>query len=306
MNIQNKASALSMKQLSYLIAVENTLSFTRAASQCFVTQSTLSGGIAELERVLGADLVERDRQRVMLTPLGQVIAQRAKSLLASAADLIYTAQAGANPLQGSITLGAIPTIAPFLLPKLLRAIRRKFPELRVFLREEQTSKLLEAVDAGEIDLALIALPMPIGKLQIYPLFSEELWLVGSTSEPLLKTKKLTTAGLDMPRLMLLGEGHCLSEHTLQACPAGYRGRSHAPSTVQATSLPTLVQMVEANLGFSLLPHMAIKAGFLTGHKVQAKQLASPAPQREICLVARATSPRTELFEQIALLGKRLN
>jgi LysR family hydrogen peroxide-inducible transcriptional activator len=296
------ANAVSLRQLSYLVALSETLNFTRAAERCFVTQSTLSSGIRELERALDAVLFERDRQSVALTPLGHDLVARAHVILGQALDFVNAAQTATGPLEGTVTLGAIPTIAPFLLPRLLRQIRHDLPALTTLLREEQTPVLLRAVAEGEMDFAIIALPMDVGRLQVYPLFTEELWLIAAENDPMARLIHPRAAQIDIARLMLLSEGHCLREHSLEACQSGRRGRQRAPSAIEASSLPTLVQMVEAGLGVALLPEMAIKAGFLVGSKVIARPLAAPAPQREIALVARASTARAPLLLRLQALA----
>jgi LysR family hydrogen peroxide-inducible transcriptional activator len=298
----NAANALSLRQLAYLVALSETLNFTRAAERCFVTQSTLSAGIRELEQTLNVVLFERDRQSVMATPMGRELVERARGLLSQSLDLVNAAQAAGRPLQGTVTLGAIPTIAPFLLPRLLRLMRREMPELITLLREDQTAVLLDAVNEGEIDFAIIALPMDVGRLRVYPVLTEELWLIASEEDPMARLVHPKVSQVDMQRLLLLSDGHCLREHTLQACQSGRRGRDRIPSTIEASSLPTLVQMVEAGLGVSLLPEMAIKAGFLVGSNVIARPLAAPSPKREIVLVARPTTSRGELLVRIQQLA----
>jgi len=296
------ANAISLRQLSYLVALSETLNFTRAAQRCFVTQSTLSSGIRELERALDAVLFERDRQSVALTPLGHDLVVRAHAILGQTLDFVNAAQTASGPLEGTVTLGAIPTIAPFLLPRLLRQIRHELPALTTLLREEQTPVLLRAVADGEMDFAILALPMDVGRLQVYPLFTEELWLIAAEHDPMARLIHPRAAQIDIERLMLLSEGHCLREHSLEACQGGRRGRQRAPSAIEASSLPTLVQMVEAGLGVALLPEMAIKAGFLVGSKVIARPLAAPAPRREIALVARPSTPRAPLLLRLQVLA----
>lgn len=295
------ADALSLRQLAYLVAVSETLNFTQAAERCFVTQSTLSGGIKELERILGAALVERDRHRVLMTPLGEQVAVRSRALLAASADLMALVRDQAEPMTGTIGLGAIPTVAPFMLPPLLRLLRKRFPKLRVVLREEQTARLLAEVEAGRLDFALIALPYDTGRLRVEPLFDEELWLIAATGDPLAGREPLRTDAVAPDRLLLLEEGHCLREHTLEACRA--TDRASAASGIEATSLPTLVQMVEAKLGVALLPEMAIKGGILAGALVEARPLKTPAPKRTIALIARPTTGRAAEFEELVRLTK---
>jgi LysR family hydrogen peroxide-inducible transcriptional activator len=300
--LSHAAGALSLRQLAYLVALSETLNFTRAAERCFVTQSTLSAGIRELEQTLNVVLFERDRQSVMVTPMGRELVERARSLLSQSLDLVNAAQAAGHPYQGTVTLGAIPTIAPFLLPRLLRLMRRDMPDLITLLREDQTDTLLHAVEEGEIDFAVIALPMDVGRLRVYPILTEELWLIASEDDPMARLIHPKVSQVDMQRLLLLSDGHCLREHTLQACQSGRRGRDRIPSTIEASSLPTLVQMVEAGLGVSLLPEMAIEAGFLVGSNVIARPLAAPTPKREIVLVARPTTPRGELLVRVQQLA----
>jgi LysR family hydrogen peroxide-inducible transcriptional activator len=300
--VTHAAGVLSFRQLRYLVALAGTLNFTRAARQCFVTQSTLSAAIGELERGLGAVLFERDRRSVRPTALGLELAARARLLLSQAVDFVDRAQTAAHPLQGQVTLGAIPTIAPFLLPRLLRRMRQAMPQLTTFLREDRTGVLLEEVESGAIDFALVALPMELGRLQAHHVCTDALWLIAARDDPLARQRDLHAAQIDLGRLMLLGDGHCLRDHSLQACQSGWRGRQRTPMAVEANSLPTLVQMVEAGLGVSLLPEMAVKAGFLAGTRVVARPLAAPVPRREITLVARPTTSRGPLLERICELA----
>jgi LysR family hydrogen peroxide-inducible transcriptional activator len=297
------AQGLSLRHLVYFARLAQALNFTRAAALCHVTQSTLSAGMAALEEQIGAPLFERDRRSVRLTGLGAALLPRAHALLAAAGDLVQSGQAASQPLQGSLTLGAIPTIAPFLLPTLLRAMRSDLPAIMALLREETTDSLLEGVASGRLDTALIALPMDTGRLQVLPLFEEELWLVAAEGDPVAAQPQARLSRLDPGRLLLLGEGHCLREHSLQACQHGRRGTPAVPSTIEASSLATLVQMVEAGLGVSLLPEMAVRSGLLVGSRVVARPLQAPPPRREIALVARPQSPRKELLDRIQALAR---
>jgi len=286
----------SLRQLRYLVALSETRSFTRAAEACFVTQSTLSAGLKELESTLGAQLVERDRQSVRMTPLGDTVVERARGLLAGAEDLVEAAAAGAKPMTGLLRLGAIPTIAPFLLPSLLPIVRERHPALRLALREDLTAKLLVRLEDGELDFALIALPFETEGLLVRSLFDDELWLVAPEGDPQLATKKITISPRMAERLLILEEGHCLREHTLQAC-----GRAQVASAegLEATSLLTLVQMVESGLGLALVPELAIQAGLLASSRLVARPLASPAPKRTVALVARPSTARALEFSALA-------
>jgi len=294
------ASALpSLRQLSYLVAVAERLNFTQAAQDCFVTQSTLSSGLKELERTLGAALVERDRQHVLLTPLGRKVVERSRELLGSARDLVAIVRAAAAPMTGMLRLGAIPTIAPFMLPQLVREARVRHPDLKLALREDRTATLLERLRAAELDFALIALPYDTTGLLVRELFVEELWLIMRMPERPHTPRRLKISGLDTDRLLLLEEGHCLREHTLEACGLAERAN---PSGIEATSLITLVQMVESGLGDALLPQMAIGSAFLERASVLPQRFAPPAPTRTIALVARQTTTRLAEFEFLAELS----
>ncbi|MCG6875094.1 MAG: hydrogen peroxide-inducible genes activator [Betaproteobacteria bacterium] len=278
----------SLRQLRYLVAIAEHLNFTRAAEACFVTQSTLSAGLKELETILGAQVVERDRRSVVVTPLGREIADRARSLIAEAEDLVDLAAGSAEPMSGTLRLGVIPTIAPFLLPKALPGLRDCYPALKLVLREDLTGNLLARLRDGELDLALIALPYDTGELRVQPLFDDEFWLAGPEGDPALKAKRPPFAGPIAERLLLLEEGHCLRDHTLAACEPG---RTPSASGLEATSLLTLMQMVESGLGLALVPELALRSGALNNTGLVARPLAPPAPRRTIALVARHTTAR---------------
>ena len=278
----------SLRQLGYLVALAQHLNFTRAAAACFVTQSTLSSGLKELEATLGATLVERDRQSVMMTPLGLEVVKRSRALLAAAGDLAALAAASAEPMTGTLRLGAIPTIAPFLLPRILPGLRAKYPKLKLLLREDVSANLLQRLAGGQLDFALLALPFDTGDMLVRQLFDDEFWLVGREDDPALKAKRATVTAPVAEKLVLLEEGHCLREHTLAACA---RSESSNTSGVEATSLLTLVQMVESGIGLALVPEIALNSGLLKGTRLVARPLTPPVPKRTIALLARRSSAR---------------
>lgn len=282
------AALPTLRQLAYLVALAERLNFRAAAEDQFVTQSTLSAGIQELERVLGVQLVERDRRNVRLTPIGAEVARRARALLAQAADLAAAARGAAEPLAGAFTLGVIPTIAPYLLPEALPALRRRYPKLALFLREDLTARLLEQVRDGSVDAALIALPFDTGELTVKKLFRDEFRYVARADDPWARQKAVAIRQVPVDHLLLLEEGHCLRDHAIAACGAR---RASPGAAVAATSLTTLLQMVEGGLGATILPEMVIAAGVLKGTRLAARPIAGRAPERTIALVARPTSPR---------------
>jgi LysR family hydrogen peroxide-inducible transcriptional activator len=286
----------SLRQLSYLVELAKRLNFRAAAEAQHVTQSTLSAGIKELESVLGVQLVERDKRHVRLTAVGEEVTARARDLLAGATDLAEAAKSAAEPLSGPLRLGAIPTIAPFLLPEVLPPLRRAHRELKLYLREDLTDRLLERLRAGALDVALIALPYDTTDLYVRELYKDEFWFVTREDDPASREKEIALRRLDTGEVLLLEEGHCLRDHAIAAC--GPRRGSWEPK-VEATSLYTLVQMVDGGLGVTLLPEIMLKAGVLKGTRLVARPFASPAPSRTLALVARKTSPRRRDAELLA-------
>jgi len=278
----------TLRQLAYLVELAGRLNFRAAAEAQFVTQSTLSAGIKELETLLGVQLVERDKRHVRLTAVGEDVVSRARDLLAAATDLAEAARAATLPLSGPLRLGAIPTIAPFLLPSVLPALRRAYAELELYLREDITHRLIDRLRAGGLDVALIALPFDTGDLYVRELFKDEFAFVARDADPALREKSVTLRSIETGDLLLLEEGHCLRDHAIAAC--GPRRGLWEPR-VEATSLTTLIQMVEGGLGVTLLPAITLEAGILKGTRLVARPFSSPAPSRTLALVARRTSPR---------------
>jgi LysR family hydrogen peroxide-inducible transcriptional activator len=216
------------------------------------------------------------------------VVARGRELLAAATDLAEAARSAARPLSGPLRLGAIPTIAPFLLPSVLPALRRAHGDLKLYLREDVTHRLLERLREGGLDVALIALPFATGDLYVRELWSDEFAFVAREADPAVREKSVVLRKIDPGGMLLLEEGHCLRDHAIAAC-GPRRGRSE--SRVEATSLNTLIQMVEGGLGVTLLPRIALEAGLLEGTRLVARSIAPLAPSRTLALVARRTSAR---------------
>lgn len=285
----------SLRQLRFLVTLADALNFSRAAEACHVTQPTLSAGLKELEDALGVSLVERTRRSVILTPIGTTIAERARSVLAEVNDIEQLAARSTGPLQGDLRLGAIPTIGPFLLPKALRLLRKRYPHLKLYLREEPTEQLLDGLVAGRLDVILMALPFEIGKASTELLFEDGYQLATPRGHPLSKQKKVTGADLAGSPLLLLDKGHCLHQHALSAFPDVDLPHDKA---FGATSLMTLMAMVEEGLGITLLPQIAIDAGIASGHAIALTPLKGASPRRVI-LAWRSTSAYGEDFTSLA-------
>ena len=279
----------TLRQLQYLKLLAEHGSFSRAAEAAHVTQPTLSAGIQELERTLGASVVDRARSGVILTAVGEEAVTRAQDVLARAEDLVQAARSAGRPLSGRFRLGVIPTIAPFMLPKALPALRQRFPDLRLFLREDLTGKLVTGLKAGALDAALIALPYELHGIETAEVGQDELLAAAPANHPLTATATIAPADLAGAELILLEDGHCLRDQALLACgteppkPGGEAGFA-------ATSLATLVQMVGSGLGVSLLPAMAVEAGLTDDAPVTVRPLEGGA-RREVAVAWRAGSSR---------------
>jgi LysR family transcriptional regulator, hydrogen peroxide-inducible genes activator len=281
----------TLRQLQYLKLLAEHGSFSKAAEAAHVTQPTLSAGIQELERTLGAPVVDRARSGVILTAVGEETVTRAQDVLARAEDLVQAARSAGRPLSGRFRLGVIPTIAPFILPKALPALRRSYPELRLFLREDLTSKLIAGLKAGALDAALIALPYELHGIETADVGEDELLAAAPANHPLIAAAAVPRAALAGADLILLEDGHCLRDQALAACGVdGPRIGGGEDSGFAATSLATLVQMVGSGLGVSLLPAMAVEAGLTDDAPVSVRPLEGGA-RREVVVAWRAGSSR---------------
>src|SRR5438477_7700388 len=275
----------TIKQLQYLVALRRFGHFGRAADACFVTQSTLSAGLRELETLLGITLVERTRRVVRFTALGEKIADKAINVLRETEELAEVARAQGRPLHGELRMGVIPTIAPFLLPAMLPRLREQWPELKLYLREETSGAACEALHRGQLDCVLLALPFACGEVDKAMLFDDPLFVAFPHGEAPLSSG-IEAAEIDEARLLLLEDGHCLKDHALSACN---RPELRAHAAMMGTSLHTIVQMVDNGLGVTFIPAMAIEAGILEGTQVDAKPLRSNHGFRRIALIWRRSS-----------------
>ena len=288
----------SLRQLTYLIALHDHQHFGRAAAASFVTQSTLSVGIAELERLLGAVLVERSKRSVRFTAIGEEVVARARGVVRGAEDLCTAAQGSREPLEGALRLAAIPTVAPFLLPSMLPAVARDWPRLRLFVREMLTGPACEALQAGTIDCVLLALPIDCGDVDIFEIVIDRLLLAVCAAEDA-SNVAIPLDDIDATRLLLLEDGHCLKDHALAACDLS---PPNAEARLVASTLHTLVQLVDAGLGITLLPEMAVAAGILSGTRVTSHAVEGLSAERRIALVWRRGNARAN---DLRLLGETI-
>lgn len=288
----------SLRQLGYLVALHDHGHFGRAAAASFVTQSTLSVGIAELERLLGTLLVERSKRSVRFTAAGEEVATRARGVIRAAEDLVAVAQGAREPLVGTVRLAVIPTVAPFLLPAVLARLGQEWPRLKPFVREMMTGPACESLARGTVDCVLLALPAACGDVEALEITIDRLVLAVPASEAE-REGPIPLERIDAERMLLLDDGHCLRDHALAACKVA----QPAPDArLVASTLDTLIRLVDAGLGVTLLPQMGVAAGILGGTRVRSRPVLGDDAERRIALVWRNGHPRTAEFR---LLGETI-
>src|SRR5215470_14857555 len=281
---------MTLRQLRYLASLARHRHFGRAAEECAVTQPALSMQIRDLEREIGAELVERRPGEITLTETGIEVAQRAERILAATHDLVDFAR-HRDVLSGELRLGIIPTLAPYILPRVLPRLQSGYPQLRLDVRETLTKVLMSELAAGNLDVVLVALPVEGADVEILQLFEDPFLLAVPSDDPMPQHRRVATADVDRHRLILLEEGHCLRDQALAFC-AGASG--DAPAGLGATSLATVMQMVANNYGVTLLPQVAAGDG-VRDSRVKLLRFAEPQPARTIGLAWRRTSPRKRDF-----------
>ncbi|MGQ0802105.1 MAG: LysR substrate-binding domain-containing protein [Pseudomarimonas sp.] len=289
---------MNLRDLTYLVALANHKHFGRAAAASFVSQPTLSTQIKKLEDELGVTLIERAPRRVMLTAVGQEIADRAKRIVAEVEQLKETARRTLDPEAGSMRLGLFPTLAPYLLPHVVPAIRKRFPRLELLLVEEKTDALLKLLREGRLDAAVLALPVHDGQLHIEPLFEEPFLLAVPHSHPLARRKQLKLDEIASESLLLLEDGHCMRDQALDVC---HLSGAMEKAGFRATSLETLRQMVAANVGMTLLPALSVQPPVPVQEAIHLIPFAGRAPSRRIAMVWRRSSAMGAFLSQLAAL-----
>jgi LysR family hydrogen peroxide-inducible transcriptional activator len=284
---------VTLRQLRYLDALARHRHFGRAAEACAVTQPALSMQIRDLEKELGVDLVERRHGEAALTETGSEVARRGEQLLAGARDLVDFARHRGRVLSGPLKLGIIPSLGPYILPKLLPALQSRHPDLTVELRETQTKALIEELTGGDLDAVMLALPAPVpdGEIETMRLFEDSFLLALPASDPMPQLTRVRARDIDQRRLILLEEGHCLRDQALAYCASARRGM---PLSLGATSLATVMQMVANGYGVTLVPEVAVDVE-VRDERVKLVRFAAPEPGRTIGLAWRKTSPRKADF-----------
>jgi len=289
----------TLKQLKYLCAVAEHQHFGRAAEACYVSQSTLSAGIQELEESLSASLMERNNRNVLLTSLGQDVVVRAQEILVDVEEMLSLCAAADEPFSGKMRLGVIPTVAPFILPPLLSSLRKEHPDFKLFIREDLSHQLVAGLHAGELDVLLLALPFPADAVDVMSLITDNFLLASPAGHALADKAALTTSDLQGEDLLLLEDGHCLRDHALEACELR---DSQISVPYQATSLATIVQMVANGIGVTLLPEMSVAAGITAGTDIVVTPFQRTGVARKVGLMWRRKTPRAAEYR---LLGEKI-
>jgi LysR family hydrogen peroxide-inducible transcriptional activator len=286
---------MNLRDLRYLVALADTRHFGKAADKCFVSQPTLSAQIKKLEIYLGVQLIERQPRKVTLTETGEKIVPLARRMLQESDEIVSLARNEHDPLSGKINVALIPTIGPYLLPLIMRKLRKQLPQLKVMLYEYQTGPLLEKLRGGEVEMGVLALPVPMEGLESSELYDERFTVAMPGSHPLAKRAQIKLDDLSGESLLLLEDGHCLRDQALAVCS---RIDVKENEDYRATSLETLRQMVAAGLGITLLPELATRGPFGTGHGLVVRPFAKPVPSRTIGTVWRKSSARGAAIEAL--------
>lgn len=286
----------TIRQLRYFVALAEHLHFADAAAECGVSQPNLSSQIRELESDLGGQLVERTSRHVLLTPLGERVLERAHRVLAEVDDLMDISEEDNDSFTGRVRLGVIPTIAPYVLPRALPSVRAQWPQLELQLIEDFTDRLVPRLAAGELDVVLMALPVENNSLEYEPLADEPFVVLAPSNHPITKSKRVKTDVFQPADLLLLQEGHCLRDQTLDVCNLK---ANNAPQAVEGASLSMLVQMVANGFGLTLLPLSAVPVDVPATNEVKIIPFVKPEPGRTLALVWRKTSPRVDAYRELA-------
>ena len=294
---------ISLKQVHYALAVERHLHFRRAAEACNISQSALSTALSEMEKQLGFQIFERDNRKVLVTPLGRQVLDRARSIELQMEDLRKLADAQREPLSTPLSLGVIPTIGPYLLPRVLPALEDKYPQLQLNILEDQSAEVLDQLRRGALDAAIIALPYDCEGLLTFPFWQEDLLWIVHADDKNAGVESAKVEDLARTHLMLLKDGHCLTEHALAACNL----ETVATHSFSATSLSTLIQLVAGRIGSTLVPDIAVEQLVKDNARLTAIPLEEPGPHRQLAIAIRPNYPGMANVEALVqLFGENLN
>lgn len=292
---------ISLKQLNYSLAVEKTLHFKKAAEICNVSQSALSTAISEMEKQLGIQVFERNNKKVLVTAEGALLLDKAKNIKREMDELQQLSQLSKEVLSTPMTMGVIPTIGPYLLPKVLPEVRQQYPDFKLKIVEDQSHVLVDMVRNGDLDCAVLALPYPMDGLMAFEFWQEDFYWVSHKDECPSQVTEITSAELELEKLMLLKDGHCLKDHALAACSLQAEKKE---SELNSTSLHTLIQMVAGKLGTTLVPQMALDQLIHDDSELRAIHLNEPGPHRGIAFIIRPNYVKVKDIEVLQKIFKK--
>lgn len=287
---------MNLRDLKYIIAVAETRHFGKAAERCFVSQPTLSGQIKKLEGELDVSIFERSNRSVEITPVGADILNHARRIMEQVDAIQQIARAHQDPLAGPLRIGAIPTLSPYLMPLILKPLQSTYPQMQLMLTEELTDHLMERLHNHEIDAALLATPVEESGLNVIPLFNEPFWVAYPPSHRFYEKEQITLNDMDQENLLLLSEGHCLAKQAMEVCKIDHIKKRKEITDVRASSLETLIQLVRADFGVTLLPALSLQSTWATGSGIVAQPVALDNASRNVSLVYRQSFPRAEALK----------
>lgn len=288
---------MTLKQLHYALAVEQTLHFKKAAEACFVSPSTLSNALTELEQQIGIQIFERNNKKVIVTALGKAVLEKALAIKISTDDIQKLGKNQDGTLRGPLKVGVIPTIGPYLLPMVLPAINREYPQLQLDIVEDQSDVLVEEVRRGDLDLAVLALPFPLNGLLSFSFWQEDFFWLNHVDSNMAQLAEISASDVEPASMMLLEDGHCLKDHALLACQLS-TGSHHS---IRASSLNTLVQLVSGKMGTTLVPQMALNQLLTANPLLRKSHLNEPGPHRDIAIIMRPAYTGLKNVEQLKRL-----
>jgi LysR family transcriptional regulator, hydrogen peroxide-inducible genes activator len=290
---------VNLRDLKYLIAVAETEHFGHAAARCYVSQPTLSGQIKKLEQELGVTLFERTNRSVSITPIGTEIVRHAKLILEQADVIRQLAQAQRDPLAGALRVGAIPTVSPYLIPLILLPLKQQYPQMRLVLSEEITDMLTQRLLEHQIDVAILATDVKEPELEVMPLFEEPFWLAHPRDHEIYSKEEITRRDLSHLDLLLLADGHCLTDQVMDVCRLRENAMDGEMADLRAASLETLLQLVGAGFGCTLVPALAVRGSWTTDSGIIARKLYLKDAYRRVQFVYRKTFPRKQALQALA-------
>ncbi len=296
----NEHKMITLKQINYALSVQKNLHFKKAADECFVSPSTLSNAIKEMETQLGTQIFERDNKKVIVTKSGETILKKAKEVKIQLQDIYNLGEKNNSIANSSISMGIIPTVGPYFLPLILPELKKRYPKLNLKIIEGQSTRLVEKVKDGEIDMAILAIPFDIKGLLAFKFWKENFYLISHKDDLTEHKKKIKAKNIDKSELLLLEDGHCLKKHIISACKISGKNKF----AMESSSMATLIQLVAGKMGKTLVPKLAVNELLKSTPALVKTELDEPGPHRELAVIARPTYTNLDKIEKLIKIFKR--